>query len=50
MTNHENTTASTDGNQAQDAAKSASHQALIKRQRERQRATLLKRRQRKSGQ
>lgn len=46
MSTNEKTTAATPENQSQDAAKAA----LLKRQRERQRATLLKRRQRKSGQ
>lgn len=49
MSNNEKRTASTGSSQDQDAAKAA-YQALLKRLRERQRATLLKRRQRKSGQ
>ena len=49
MTNTKKTATSTDRTPEQDAATAAS-QALLKRQRERQRATLLKRRQRKSGQ
>lgn len=46
MSNNDKSTPSTAGTQDKDAAKAA----LLKRQRERQRATLLKRRQRKSNQ
>jgi hypothetical protein len=49
MRNNEKSTTSTGGTQDQDAA-TVAFQALLKRQRERQRATLLKRRQRTSGQ
>jgi hypothetical protein len=49
MSNNEKSTTSTGRTQDQDAATVAS-QAFLKRQRERQRATLLKRRQSKSGQ
>jgi hypothetical protein len=49
MSNNEKSTSSTGSTQDQDAATAAS-QAFLKGQRERQRATLLKRRQRKSGQ
>lgn len=49
MSNKQKRAASTGGTQEQDPAKAA-RQALLKRQRELQRAALLKRRQRKSGQ
>lgn len=49
MSKKQKSTAGTGSTQDQDAAKAA-YQALLKRQRELQRAALLKRRQRKSGQ